>query len=310
MSSVGGGYKKMDYWSTLPFDERTYPCPYNFRKYMSLKRFDAITAALAFTDANKPTYRDNFWEVWQLIAKWNKNMADAFSPSWILCLNKSMSIWHSRWTCPGWVFCPGKPHPFGNEYHSACCGMSGLMFVDLVEGKDRPVDLGPPEFETAIGKTGGLLLRMLKSCFNTGRYVVLNSGFCVLKALVALYEKGIYAGALIKKHQYWPALVPGKAMDKRFAGKSPGECEAITGTLNASPYFIWGMKEPDYVMRIMATGGVLEEDDTCRVTYRGLGNDRMSFRYKMPFDWHFSIGMQLTTITIYAMLCLLWRIPG
>jgi hypothetical protein len=101
--------------------------------------------------------------------------------------------------------------------------MSGIMFVvEIVEGKDRPLDLGTPEFEGVIGKTRGLLLRMLKSCFNSGRYVVLDSGFCVLKAIVALYEKGIYAGALIKKHRLWPSLVPGDAIDVRFTGKSLG----------------------------------------------------------------------------------------
>ena len=105
---------------------------------------------------------------------------------------------------------------------------------------------------------------MLKSCFNSGRYVVVDSGFCVLKAIVALYKKGIYAGTLMKKHQLWPSLVPADAIDSRFMGKSPGECETISGTLNSSPYYIWGMKEPDYVVKIMATGGVLEEDDTCR----------------------------------------------
>ena len=88
-----------------------------------------------------------------------------------------------------------------------------MFAVEIVEGKERPVDLGSPEFEAVIGKTGGLLLRMLKSCFNSGRYVVLDSGFCVLKAIVAFYEKGIYAGALIKKHRFWPALVPGDAID-------------------------------------------------------------------------------------------------
>ncbi len=109
---------------------------------------------------------------------------------------------------------------FGNEYHSACCGLSGIMFsVEMVEGKDRLPDLGVPEFESVVGKTGGLLLRMLKSYFNTGRYVVLDSGFCVLKAIVALYEKGIFLGALIKKHQFWPSLVPGVAMDACFNGK-------------------------------------------------------------------------------------------
>eukprot|EP00804_Cyclotella_cryptica_P006670 CCRYP_008607-RA/>CCRYP_008607-RA protein AED:0.37 eAED:0.38 QI:0/0/0/1/0/0/2/0/208 len=136
--------RKKDFWSTIPFDERTNPCPYSFRKYMSSKRFDGITAALSFTNLNKPTYRDKFWEVWQLIAEWNKNMAEAFLP-----------------------------------------------------------------------------------------------------------------------------------------GKSTGECEAITGTLNASPYFIWGMKEPDYVMKIMATVGVLEEDETCRMTFRGSGYERTSLRLQV-----------------------------
>ena len=42
--------------------------------------------------------------------------------------------------------------------HSACCGLSGIMFVvEIVEGKDHPTDLGPPEFEEC-GKTGGFLL--------------------------------------------------------------------------------------------------------------------------------------------------------
>jgi hypothetical protein len=35
MSSVGGGFKKSDFWSTFPFDKRENPCPYNFCKFMS-----------------------------------------------------------------------------------------------------------------------------------------------------------------------------------------------------------------------------------------------------------------------------------
>jgi hypothetical protein len=132
-----------------------------------------------------------------MIAEWNKNMADAFSLGWIICLDESMSVWNSHWTCPGWVFCPRIPHPFGNEYHTACCDMSGIMFViEIDEGKHQPLDLGTPEFDGAIGKTAGLLLRMLKSCFNSGRYVVLDSGFCVWKAIVALYEKTFMLGPL------------------------------------------------------------------------------------------------------------------
>ena len=63
-------------------------------------------------------------------------------------LDKSMSIWHSMDTCPGWVFCPCKPHPFGNEYHSMCCGKSGVMLnVEMVEGKDCPREVGQSKIE-------------------------------------------------------------------------------------------------------------------------------------------------------------------
>jgi hypothetical protein len=49
------------------------------------------------------------------------------------------------------------------------------------------------------GKTGGLLLRMLWAYHHTGRYVVLDSGFCVLKAIIDLQKAGVYSAALIKK---------------------------------------------------------------------------------------------------------------
>ena len=113
---------------------------------------------------------------------------------------------------------------------------------------------------------------------------MLDSGFCVLRAIVAFYEKGIYAGSLIKKQQFWPSLVPGEAIDAHFNGKNAGDCDAISGTLNGSSYKIWGMKEPDYVMKIMATGGVLEEDDSCRMTWCGTGDSRRGFWFKKPFD--------------------------
>ena len=137
-----------------------------------------------------------------MIKYWNMNMAFVFIVSWNICLDESMSIWHNRWTCPGWVFCPRKPHPFGNEYHTACCGITRVLFsIELVEGKDRPPERNRPEFDV-LGKTVGLLLRMLKSVFNTGQCIVLDSGFCVLKALIELRQNGLLGCALIKKRRY------------------------------------------------------------------------------------------------------------
>ena len=68
-----------------------------------------------------PTQTDRLWEVRNLITAWNKNMENLYVPSWVSCLNESMSIWNMRWTCPGYVFCPQKPHPVGNEYHAYYC---------------------------------------------------------------------------------------------------------------------------------------------------------------------------------------------
>ena len=90
------GFHQDDYWSTKEFDGEDEACPYNFRQYMSKNRFDTINSGLFFTDLPKPTLIDKFWEVRQMIAEWNKNIA-VFSAGWVVCLDESMSIWHNRW---------------------------------------------------------------------------------------------------------------------------------------------------------------------------------------------------------------------
>jgi len=54
---------------------------------------------------------------------------------------------------------------------------------------------------------------------------------------------------------------------------------------------LWGMKEPDYVMRMMAMGGPLAAHDTCKEALRKWTEGGIEvvcrFRYACPFDWHF-----------------------
>ena len=84
-----------------------------------------------------------------MVDEWNKNMAQQFTPSWVSCLDESMSPWTNKYTCPGWMFVPRKPHPFANEYHSVCCSMSGIMWgLELVEGKDAPRAVEHPKPKT------------------------------------------------------------------------------------------------------------------------------------------------------------------
>ena len=108
----------------------------------------------------------------------------------------------------------------------------------------------------------------MKSYFATGRYVILDSGFCVLIGLIQLREKGMLAYAVIKKRRYWPFMVPGKDMEDHFGRMVVGETDAIQGTVDGDIYNLWGTKEPIYLKRMMATGGCLLADDICKETVR------------------------------------------
>ena len=110
------------------------------------------------------------------------------------------------------------------------------------------------------------MLRMLKSYFGAGKYVILDSEFCVLKAIIELKRHGIYSCALIKKRRFWPTGVPGNAMDEHMETKEVGDVDAVQGSEGGVTYNLWTMKEPDYTMKMMATSGSLLADETCRST--------------------------------------------
>ena len=103
------------FWSVTPFDQEAKPRPYRLEEFMFKHRFNAITLELRFTNTKPPPYVDKFWKIHQMVKAWNGNMTSILLAPWEICLDESMSIWHSRWTCLGWIFCPQKPHLFGNE---------------------------------------------------------------------------------------------------------------------------------------------------------------------------------------------------
>ena len=91
----------------------------------------------------------------------------------------------------------------------------------------------------------GLFWRMMKSYFATGSYVILDYGFCVLKGLIQLRKKGIFAYAIIKKRRYWPSI-----MEDNFGSMEVGETDAIQGIVDGDIYNLWGRKEPIYLKKI------------------------------------------------------------
>ncbi len=192
------------------------------------------------------------------------------------------------------VFCPIKSHPFGNEYHTACCDLSGVLFAMEMEGKDFPCQLGTKEFYAKGGKrkSWSLLLHTLKPIFYTDQYVILDSRFCVLKAIVALKKKGVFATALMKKRGYWHTLVPDQQILEYFNDKIVVSIDKVSGVFDGVKYTIWCMKKPDYVVKIMAT-----DRDLCtcgckevKWVYKDSNNEvkTTSFHYSHPLELHFN----------------------
>ena len=59
------------------------------------------------------------------------------------------------------------------------------------------MNIGPKEFDN-LGKTTGILLWLAKLVWSTGKVFMLDSGFCVLQAIVELKKKGLFTVVLIK----------------------------------------------------------------------------------------------------------------
>ena len=98
-----------------------------------------------------------------------------------------------------------KPHPFGNERHTICCRLTPIVWrKNIVKGKDRPSQL-IPKMHLDIRISFGIMLRMCKHIFYTGKSIVMNSGFCVTNGIVTLAVKGV---AIITSKEVGNQLVP------------------------------------------------------------------------------------------------------
>ena len=66
-----------------------------------------------------------------------------------------------------------------------------MFKVEMVEGKERPKEL-PSDLQNK--RTIGLLVRLCSDLYHRGKVVILDSGFCVLEAIIKLKKEGVYAG--------------------------------------------------------------------------------------------------------------------
>ena len=183
------GFQRQDFWSIQKINT-FITAPVQFNGIMTQNHFKEILKALSYACDNPPSYKDPFWEIRQMIEAWNENMRENFTPSWISFLDESMMKWINRYTCPGFMFVPRKPWPFGNEFHTIACSETGILYaMEIVEGKDKPPEV-KKEF-AEFGKTTLLMLRLTRSLWGTGKVVVLDSRFCVLRGIIKFKKRYI-----------------------------------------------------------------------------------------------------------------------
>lgn len=257
--------------------------PFRLHKYMSGKRFEDIFSALTYTNQDPPeTNTDEFFPVRQLVDAWNANMTNSFSPGWITCVGKSLMVWTNKYLCPGLMCMPDKkPYPFGNGWHSICCAQSGILFqLAIDESTDAPKEEiaseNSEDDDDAPGDTASLLLRLTKGIWYSGKVLILNSKYSVLKALIELKKKGLYASAPIQQQQYWPKFMNGEVVDEHFVDKDVGYVDAIGGTKDSQAFHIFGLKLPSFTMKMVSTYGIIDrvgpqqniEIDGRRVTFQ------------------------------------------
>jgi Transposase IS4 len=279
------GPSRRDFWSLGPID-LFQGAPFRVSGFMSRTRFENILYNLKFTSQPEPPpdRPDKFFFIREMVKAFNDNLQKNFSSSWINCLDESMMEWANKYTCPGFMYVPRKPHPYGNEWHTICCAESGILFrLEVVEGRDKPAHIVPSW--NALGKTVSLLLRLCETIFQAGKVVVLDSGFCVLAGIIALRQMGVYASAMIKKRRYWPKNVPGDDIQAHFAGRGVGAVDALDGTMNGVKFNIFCMKDVDFTTSLMSTYGTNQRVGEQK--HRIVNGQRVSLHYPEVVSHHY-----------------------
>ena len=92
----------------------------------------------------------------------------------------------------------------------------------------------------------------------------MDAGFCVLRGIVELAARGVFASAVIKKKGGWPSGVDGAEMDAAVAQLPHGSTRAKRGlfeTKNAAgeivhiPFLLSATKDSKYTLKQMSTYG-------------------------------------------------------
>jgi hypothetical protein len=70
--------------------------------------------------------------------------------------------------------------------------------------------------------------------------MIMDSGFCVLQAVIKLVSVDMYLSVVIKKRRYRPKYIDDGDIDLHFEIKEVGNTNSLTGTLDGTKlkYFV------------------------------------------------------------------------
>ena len=219
---------------------------------------DNITQVMSYTNIAITEFNYPCFQQRQIQDGWHKNMVAHFYPSWVSVIGESTKEWINRYTLPGWIFVPRKPHPLGNEYHTILCDKSKFIYnVEIMEGGDRPIVMGKKEFEEK-GTTAGLMVRMKNMLWRKGKVLFMDIGLYVLEVLILMVEKVFLGLVLIKKRRYWHKCVTAEEILQYMKKKEFGDVDTVQCSIIGDIYHIMAIKETNYVMLMMKKYEMLE----------------------------------------------------
>jgi hypothetical protein len=275
--SLNPQYARKDFWDTtkkrIPYQWDPPP----FREHMTRDRFNQLTQCFKLCTDRPPIYRDKFFEVRRMQEAFNAHMKLIFSPAWAVCLDESMAKWLNEYA-PGWMAVGRKPRPFGNEYHTMACAQSHILFwIEMVEGKDRPPQLGPLQHVEAHGKLCGLVLRAAEGIKGSNRVIGMDSGFGVLAALPELRKRGLHGTMVMKKKKYWPKGLPGDKILEALRMEEVGTTQVLAGKFKGEKIWIGCQVDSKHTTLIANTWSTTER--TGNKKKRKVGGRLVEFNY-------------------------------
>ena len=92
---------------------------------------------------------------------------------------------------------------------------------------------------TTGGSTTSLLLRLCEKKIHKVLIVILDNGFCILRAIIELKKRGVYASALITKRKYCPKYIDGDSINAHFEGKEVSSIDSLPEKMHNVPFHIF-----------------------------------------------------------------------